>query len=394
MKILSINAVSDYLKFCLFDIDSNSLLAKGLFERIGMEGSTCSIMYSDEKFVQEVDCASFDDVANILLDKLISLDIIKSSFEINAVGHKVIHGKDLFGNGVLLGENVMEKLDKLKDEFPMYDNSSVIAIKSFKRAMPDTMQAAFFDTSFATDMEESTYLYPVPYSWYSEYGLRKYGFHAISHKYVSKEVGKIIGSDEYKLISCRINDMTGSISAIKNGKCVDNSMGFTPLSGLIMSAKSGDVDTSIIPYIMEREGKNASEVIDDLNNRSGLFGMSEVSDNINDIVRESNSGNHKASVAIDKFIRRIVDYIAQYYVLLNGADIITFTSDVLVNNFDILKEICNRLSCLGVEIDSNISELSNYVEKISSKKSKVLVYIVPVDEETVIAKDTYNLINR
>lgn len=394
MKILSINAVNDYLRFCLFDIDSNSLLAKGLFERIGMEGSTCSIMYNDEKFVQEVECASFDDVANILLDKLISLDIIKSSFEINAVGHKVIHGKDLFDNGVLLGENVMEKLEKLKDEFPMYNNSSVTAIKSFKRAMPDTMQAAFFDTSFANDMEESTYLYPVPYSWYSEYGLRKYGFHAISHKCVSKEVGKIIGSDEYKLISCRINDMTGSISAIKNGKCVDNSMGFTPLSGLIMSTKSGDVDTSIIPYIMEREGKNASEVIDDLNNRSGLFGMSEVSDNINDIVRESNSGNHKASVALDKFIRRIVDYIAQYYVLLNGADIITFTSDVLVNNFDILKRICNRLSCLGVEIDSNISELSNSVEKISSKKSKVLVYVIPVDEETVIAKDTYNLINR
>ena len=394
MKILSINAVNDYLKFCLFDIDSNSLLAKGLFERIGMEGSACSIMYNDERFVQEIDCASFDDVANILLDKLISLDIIKSSFEINAVGHKVIHGKDLFDNGVLLGENVMEKLEKLKDEFPMYDNSSVSTIKSFKRAMPDTMQAAFFDTSFATDMEESTYLYPVPYFWYSEYGLRKYGFHAISHNYVSKEVGKIIGSDEYKLISCRINGMTGSISAIENGKCVDNSMGFTPLSGLIMSTKSGDVDTSIIPYIMEREGKNASEVIDDLNNRSGLFGMSEVSDNINDIVRESNSGNHKASVAIDKFIRRIVDYIAQYYVLLNGADIITFTSDVLVSNFDILKEICNRLSCLGVEIDSNISELSNSVEKISSKKSKVLVYVVSVDEETVIAKDTYNLINR
>ena len=394
MKILSINAVNDYLKFCLFDIDSNSLLAKGLFERIGMEGSTCSIMYNDERFVQEIECASFDDVANILLDKLISLDIIKSSFEINAVGHKVIHGKDLFDNGVLLGENVMEKLEKLKDEFPMYDNSSVSTIKSFKRAMPDTMQAAFFDTSFAIDMEESTYLYPVPYSWYSEYGLRKYGFHAISHKYVSREVKKIMGTDDYKLISCRINGLTGSISAIKNGKCIDNSMGFTPLSGLIMSTKSGDVDTSIIPYIMEREGKNASEVIDDLNNKSGLFGMSEVSDDINDIVRESKSGNHKASVALDKFIRRIVDYIAQYYVLLDKANIITFTSDVLTDNFELLKEICSRLSCLGVEVNSNISELSGSIEKISSNKSKVLVYVIPVDEEVVIAKDTYNLINR
>ncbi len=394
MKILSINAVNDYLKFCLFDIDSNSVFAKGLFERIGMEGSTCSIIYKEDKFVQEIECTSFLDVTNILLDKLISLDIIKSSFEISAIGHKVIHGRDLFDNGVLLGENVMEKLEVLKDEFPMYDGSSVSTIKAFKKVMPDTMQVAFFDTSFASDMEESNYLYPVPYSWYSEYGLRKYGFHAISHKYVSKEVKKIVGSDEYKLISCRINDATGSISAIKNGKCVDNSMGFTPLSGLIMSTKSGDVDTSIIPYIMEREGKNASEVIDDLNNKSGLFGMSEISDNINDIVRESNSSNHKASVAIDKFIRRIVDYIAQYYVLLNGVDIITFTSDVLVNNFDILKDVCNRLSCLGVEIDSNIVELGNSIEKISSKKSKVLVYVVPVDEETVIAKDTYNLINR
>ncbi len=394
MKILSINAVNDYLKFCLFDIDSNSMLAKGLFERIGMDGSTCLVMYNDEKFVQEVDCASFDDVANILLDKLISLDIIKSLFEINAIGHKVIQGRDLFDNGVLLGENAMETLERLKDEFPMYNGSSFSTIKSFKRAMPDTMQVAFFDTSFATDMDESVYLYPVPYSWYSEYGLRKYGFHAISHRQVSKEVKKIVGRDEYKLISCRINGASGSISAIKNGKCIDNSMGFTPLSGLIMSTKSGDVDTSIIPYIMEHEGKNASEVIDDLNNKSGLFGMSEISDNIDDIVRESNSSNHKAMVAIDKFIRKIVDYIAQYYVLLNGVDIITFSSDFLVNNFDILKEICNRLSCLGVEIDSSISELSNSLEKISSKKSKILVYVVPVDEEIVIAKETYNLINR
>lgn len=393
MKILSIDATDNYFKFSLFDMVDDVLLTHGHLERIGLEGSIISIVYNNQIINQEVDANNYEDASSILIDKLISLDIIKSLFEINGIGHRIVHGKDIFDSSVLISENVMDKLEKLKEEFPNYNGASVDVVRAFKKILPDTLQVAVFDTSFYVNMSDDIYLYPVPYSWYKEYGLRKYGFQGISHRYISREVKKDLG-DEYKLISCHLGNKTGSVCAILNGKCVDNSMGFTPLSGLITTTKSGDVDVSIIPYIMEKEGKNASEVIDDLNNCSGLFGISEFSGDLDEIFEKARTNDYKTGIAREKFIRRIVDYIAQYYVLLNGCDVIAFSSDVFIRHVDILKDVCKRLSCLGLVIDNNISEIDKSVVRISSDDSKILVYVVPTDEEFMIAKDTYNLIDR
>ena len=393
MKIISINAGSSSLKFSLFDMENETVIASGLFERIGIEGSKYSIKFNGEKIQQEVELNNHTDAVNILLDKLTDLNIIKSLDEINGVGHRVVQGKDVFAESVIITDEVMEKLDGIKGFAPLHNPANMLGIEAFRNVLPGVPMVAVFDTAFHQTMNKDTYLYPVPYSWYENYGVRKYGAHGTSHRYIAQTVEKILGKSDIRLISCHIGN-GGSITAIKDGKCVDTSMGFTPLAGIMMGTRSGDIDPSIITYVMEQEGKNASEVLDDLNKNSGLIGMSQYSSDMRDILVKCDEQDEKCLVARDKYVRRIVDYIAQYYVLLNGADIITFTSDVLVSNFDILKEICNRLSCLGVEIDSNISELSNSVEKISSKKSKVLVYVVSVDEETVIAKDTYNLINR
>ena len=242
-------------------------------------------------------------------------------------------------------------------------------------------------------MSEEAYLYPVPYKWYEDYGVRKYGAHGTSHRYIAMQVKKILGTQEFKLISCHIGN-GGSITAIKDGKCVDTSMGFTPLAGIMMGSRSGDIDSSIIPYVMEQEGKNAGEVLDDLNRRSGLLGLSECSSDMRDIVAKCGENDERCIVAKNKYVRRVVDYIAQYYVLLNGVDVIAFTAGVGENNVLIRKEICEKLSCLGIKIDENLNNVSGELRKISTSDSKVEVYIIPTNEELMIARDTLNLINR
>lgn len=393
MKVLSVNAGSSSLKFSLFDMANNNILASGVFERIGIEGSTFTIKFNGEKIVQEVELNNHVDAVNILIDKLISLDIIKSLEEINGIGHRVAHGKDYFDKSTIINDSVLEKLRELKDMAPLHNPANLLGIEAFEKALPNIVQVAVFDTAYHQSMNEVSYLYPVPYAWYREYGLRKYGFHGTSHKYIAREAKKILGRDNYKLISCHIGN-GGSICAIKDGKCVDTSMGFTPLAGIMMGTRSGDVDPSIIPYIMEKEGKNASEVIEDLNKKSGLYGMSEFSNDMRDILTRCNEGDHRALVAKEKYVRRIVDYIAQYYVLLGGVDMIALTAGVGENNKVIRKEILDKLECLGVKISDKANEIVGEEIKLSTKDSKILVYVIPTDEELMIAKDTYNLINR
>lgn len=393
MKVLSVNAGSSSLKFSLFDMANNNILVSGVFERIGIEGSTFTIKFNGEKIVQEVELNNHVDAVNILIDKLISLDIIKSLEEINGIGHRVAHGKDYFDKSTIINDSVLEKLRELKDMAPLHNPANLLGIEAFEKALPNIVQVAVFDTAYHQSMNEVSYLYPVPYAWYREYGLRKYGFHGTSHKYIAREAKKILGRDNYKLISCHIGN-GGSICAIKDGKCVDTSMGFTPLAGIMMGTRSGDVDPSIIPYIMEKEGKNASEVIEDLNKKSGLYGMSEFSNDMRDILTRCNEGDHRALVAKEKYVRRIVDYIAQYYVLLGGVDMIALTAGVGENNKVIRKEILDKLECLGVKISDEANEIVGEEIKLSTKDSKILVYVIPTDEELMIAKDTYNLINR
>lgn len=393
MKILSINAGSSSLKFCLFNMDDDSVIAKGQFERIGIDGSFYTIKFNSEKITQEVEMPTHLEAVNILLEKLVALEIIQSLYEIHGVGHRIVQGKDVFDKSVVINDDVMEKLETIKNFAPLHNPANMLGIEAFRKALPDAVQVAVFDTAFHQTMDEEAYLYPVPYKWYTDYGVRKYGAHGTSHRYIALQVKKILGTSEFRLISCHIGN-GGSITAIKDGKCVDTSMGFTPLAGIMMGSRSGDIDPSIIPYVMEQEGKNAGEIIDDLNRRSGLLGLSECSSDMRDVIAKCEQNDEKALRAKNKYVRRIVDYIAQYYVLLGGADVLVFTAGVGENNALIRKEVCARLECLGIKIDDERNNATGETRKISSDDSLIDVYVIPTDEELMIAKDTFNLINR
>ena len=392
MKILSINAGSSSLKFSLFNMDDESVIASGNFERIGIEGRLYTIKLNSEKITQEVELPTHLEAVEILLEKLITLGIIENLYEIHGVGHRIVQGKDLFSESVVINDTVMEQLETIKGFAPLHNPANMLGIEAFKKALPDATHVAVFDTAYHHTMNEETYLYPVPYEWYSNYGVRKYGAHGTSHRYIALQVKKILGTPEFKLISCHIGN-GGSITAIKDGKCVDTSMGFTPLAGIMMGSRSGDIDSSIIPYVMEQEGKNAGEVIDDLNRHSGLLGLSEYSSDMRDIVAKCGENDEKCILAKNKYVRRVVDYIAQYYVLLEGVDVIVFTAGVGENNVLIRKEICEKLSCLGIKIDEELNNVSGELRKISTNDSKVDVYVIPTNEELMIARDTLNLIN-
>ncbi len=393
MKIISINAGSSSLKFSLFNMDDESVIASGVFERIGIEGSKYTIKFNGEKISQEVDLPTHVDAVNILLDKLTDLNIISSLDEIHGVGHRIVQGKDVFKESVLINDDVMAKLDAIKGFAPLHNPANMLGIEAFRKVLPNTPMVAVFDTAFHQTMDKTTFLYPVPYSWYEKYGVRKYGAHGTSHRYIADKVKEILGKDHFRLISCHIGN-GGSITAIKDGKCVDTSMGFTPLAGIMMGTRSGDIDPSIIPYVMEQEGKNASEVIDDLNKRSGLLGMSEYSSDMRDVLERCDFQDEKALVARDKYVRRIVDYIAQYYVLLGGADVIVFTAGVGENSIPVRRQVCEELACLGVKIDLDLNNKRGEVVKISTDDSSIDVYVIPTDEELMIARDTLHLINR
>ena len=393
MKIISINAGSSSLKFSLFNMNDESVIASGLFERIGIEGSKYTIKFNGEKISQEVELNTHTAAVKVLLDKLVDLGIIHSLDEIDGVGHRLVHGKDKYSESVIITDEVVEDLEKFKRFAPLHNPANILGINAFREVLPNVPMVGVFDTAFHQSMDATTYLYPVPYSWYQDYGVRKYGFHGTSHRYITNMVKNILGKDEFRLISCHIGN-GGSITAVKDGKCVDTSMGFTPLAGIMMGTRSGDIDPSIIPYVMEQEGKNASEVIDDLNKKSGLFGISEYSSDMRDILERCDLQDEKAVIARDKYVRRVVDYIAQYYVLLGGADVIAFTAGVGENSIPVRRQICEELACLGVKIDLDQNNKRGEVVKISTDDSSIAVYVIPTDEELMSARDTLDLINR
>ena len=392
MKIISINAGSSSLKFTLFEMDNEEVIASGVFERIGIEGSKYTIKYNGEKIEQEIELLDHTDAVKVLLEKLIDLAIIKSLDEIKGVGHRLVHGKDKYSKSVIITDEVIEDLEAFREFAPLHNPANVLGIKAFREALgEDTLMVGVFDTAFHQTMEKEAYLYPVPYKWYENYGVRKYGFHGTSHRFMALSMKEILGRENFKMISCHIGN-GGSICAIDNMKCVDTSMGFTPLAGIMMGTRSGDVDPSVIPYVMEKEGKNASEVVDDLNKVSGLLGLSECSSDMRDILSNIEQGNEQALLAKKKYVRRVVDYIAQYYVLLGGVDAICFTAGVGENSVPVRKEICESLACLGVKIDLELNEKRGEFVKLSTDESKILVYVIPTDEELMIARDTLNLI--
>ena len=395
MKIISINAGSSSLKFSLFDMDDKKVIASGLFERIGIDASSYTIKYNGEKIKTETELATHTDAVKILLDKLVSLNIIKSLDEIDGVGHRLVHGKDKYKESCLITDEVINDLIAFKDFAPLHNPANVLGIQAFKEVLKDVPMVGVFDTAFHQTMDEEAYLYPVPYSWYREHSVRKYGFHGTSHRYIAKTISEKLGRDDLRIISCHVGS-GGSITAIKDGKCVDTSMGFTPLAGIMMGTRSGDVDPSIITYIMEREGLNAKEVIDILNKKSGLLGLSEISSDMRDIISGMDSNDEqaeKARRAFLKYTRTTTNYIAQYYALLGGADVICFTAGLGENSEPFRKKVCENLACLGVKLDYDANKVMGEFKKISSDDSAIPVYVVPTDEELMIALDTLKLIS-
>ena len=391
MKIISINAGSSSLKYSLFHMDDESVISSGVFERIGIDGSKYAIKYNGEKIEQEIEINTHTDAVKMLLEKLVDLGIIKSLDEISGVGHRIVHGGSKYSESVLVTDEVIEDIGNLKEFAPLHNPAHLLGINAFREVLPDVPMTVVFDTAFHQTMDEVSYLYPVPYKWYEDYQVRKYGAHGTSHRYIADTYKELAGKDQYKIISCHIGN-GGSITAIKDGKCVDTSMGFTPLAGIMMGTRSGDIDPSIVPYVMEKEGKNASEIIEDLNKKSGLLGLSQISSDMRDIVEKCDEGDPKALVARNKYVRRVVDYIAQYYVLLGGVDAIVFTAGVGENNVPIRRLICEQLACLGVEIDLDLNNTRGEILKISTDNSSIDVYIIPTDEELMIARDTLRLI--
>lgn len=391
MKIMAINALNNSLEYTLYDVPDNNIIANGNISRIGLEESFFSIKFNSEKITETVEINDFVQAVRVLFDKLITLNVIKSADEIKGIGHRVVHGGSIYSTSTFINDKVIDDVESLSDLAPLYNINEAKVMRAFREVVPNIMMVAVFDTAFYQTIKEEDYLYPVPYDWYVNYGVRKYGFYGTSHKYVCDVVRKLLNRDDFKLISCHLGN-GGSVTAIDSMKAVDTSTGFTPLSGVMMGTRSGDIDPSIIPYVMEYEGKNVGEVIEDLNQNSGLLGLSKCSSDMRDIIEACDNGDNRALVAKNKFVRRVVDYIAQYYALLGGVDVIAFTAGIGENSVSVRREICERLSCFGVKIDLDLNTKRGELVKISTDDSSVDVYIIPTDEELMIANEAYKLI--
>ena len=391
MKIMSINAGSSSLKFCLFDMDTKDVLVSGLFERIGIEGSFYTIKNSEFKIQQDAELNNHSDAVKILLEKLIELKIINSLEEIDGIGHRVVHGGDKYTNSVVVSDQVIEDIIRFSDYAPLHNPAHALCIKAFREVLPNTPMTVVFDTAFHQTMEKDRYLYAVPYEWYEKHHVRKYGAHGTSHRYIAKKLSEELGRDDLRIICCHLGNGS-SISAIKNGKCIDTSMGFTPLAGVVMGTRSGDIDVSLVPYVMEKEGKSVGEIMDCLNKKSGFLGISELSSDSRDIENAIKEGNEQAILSQKMFVNSVVKYIAQYYVELGGCDVLAFTAGIGEKSISTRLEIVEALACLGIKLDVEENNVRGEFKCISSKDSTSMVYLVPTNEELMIAMDTLSLI--
>lgn len=391
MKIMSINAGSSSLKFSLFDMDTENVLVSGLFERIGIEGSCYTIKNSEFKIKQDAELNNHSDAVKILLDKLIELKIINSLEELDGIGHRIVHGGDKYTDSVVVSDQVVEDIIRFSDYAPLHNPAHAVCIKAFREVLPNTPMTVVFDTAFHQTIAKDRYLYAVPYEWYEKHHVRKYGAHGTSHRYIAKKLAEELGRDDLKIICCHLGNGS-SISAIKDGKCVDTSMGFTPLAGVVMGTRSGDIDVSLVPYVMEKEGKSVGEIMDCLNKKSGFLGISELSSDSRDIENAVKEGNEQAALAQKMFVNSVVKYISQYYVELGGCDVIAFTAGIGENSAPTRLEIIEQLACLGIKLDVEANNVRGEVKCLSSADSTSMVYLVPTNEELMIAMDTLALI--
>ena len=391
MKIMSVNCGSSSLKFSLFEIESKELIASGYFEKVTIPGSFFNIKFNGEKIHEDIDMLNHTEAVEIMLDRIVKLGIVENLEEIEAVGHRVVHGGDKYNKSVIITDEVIDDIKKFSVLAPLHNPANLLGIEALQKALPNVPQVAVFDTAFHQTMEPREYIYPVPYSWYEDMMIRKYGFHGTSHCYVSKQIERILGKKEYKAIICHLGS-GGSLSAVKDGKSIDTTMGFTPLAGIMMGTRSGDIDPSILSYVCATENVSIDEAVNVLNKQSGFLGITGKASDFRDVWAGVEAGDERCALAVEKYVKTVVDYIASYYVELGGADVIAFTAGLGENAIQVREKVCDALECLGVKIDKKKNETRGEEIKLSTSDSKVQVYVIPTNEELMIAEDTYNLI--
>lgn len=387
-KILAINAGSSSLKFQLFDMPEEEVLAKGLIDRIGTNGSTFNLETGEKTNTITKDMEDHEEAVKLLLNQLIELKVIESYDEIDAIGHRVVHGGEYFSESVLIDDDVISKIEAVSELAPLHNPPNLTGIRAFKESLPKVPMVAVFDTAFHQTMPEKSYLYSLPYEYYEKYGIRKYGFHGTSHKYVSEKAAEILERPykQLRIITCHLGN-GASITAVENGKSIDTSMGFTPLAGVTMGTRSGDIDPAIIPYLIEKTGLNAAEVVDVLNKKSGLLALSGISNDLRDI-QEAAATNKRAELALEIFAARIHQYIGSYAARMAGVDAIVFTAGVGENSKLIRSKILTGLEFMGVYWDPALNDECGRRGLINYPHSPVKVLVIPTNEEVMIARDT------
>ena len=398
MKILVLNCGSSSIKYKLFDMTTKDVLAQGGIEKIGLVGSFLKLtLPNGEKKILEKDIPEHTAGIEFILNTLVSPEYgaIKSLDEINAVGHRMVHGGERFSESVLLNKEVLDAFIACNDLAPLHNPANLKGVNAVSAILPNVPQVGVFDTAFHQTMPDYAYMYAIPYELYEKYGVRRYGFHGTSHRYVSQRVCEFLGVDPKgkKIITCHIGN-GGSISAIKDGKCIDTSMGLTPLEGLVMGTRSGDIDAGAVTFIMEKEGLNATGVSNLLNKKSGVLGVSGVSSDMRELEAAVAAGNPKAILAEKMYFYRIKKYIGAYAAALGGVDIILFTGGVGENQANCRSEVCEGLEFMGVKIDLEKNKVRGEEAIISADDSKVTVAVIPTDEELMIASDTLAILNK
>ncbi|MBQ9124601.1 MAG: acetate kinase [Acholeplasmatales bacterium] len=388
-KIMAVNAGSSSIKFQLLEMPEEKVIASGVMERIGLAEGIFTIKYDGKKEETNPVLPTHAEGVQLLLDTLIEKGIVKSLDEISGVGHRVVQGGEFFKDSALVDDYVITKIQDLADLAPLHNPAHIIGIKAFQKALPSVPQVAVFDTVFHQTMPEEAYMYATPYEWYEKYGIRKYGAHGTSHQYVSQRAAELIGKPlaETKTIVCHLGN-GASICAVNGGKSVDTSMGLTPLEGIPMGTRSGILDPTVVSYICEKENKTAAEVVNILNKKSGYLGMSGRSNDARDVTAGMNDGDHRCKLTFDVQAKRIVDYVAAYYVYMGGCDVIAFTAGMGENLKHLRLNVAKRLGVLGVEIDEQLNDTFSDERVISTPNSKIKLYIIPTNEEVMIARDT------
>ncbi|MGX1263427.1 acetate kinase [Rossellomorea marisflavi] len=387
-KVIAINAGSSSLKFQLFDMPEETVITKGLVERIGLKDSVFTISVNGEKNEEITDIPNHEVAVKMLLDKLTGFGIISSLDEIEGIGHRVVHGGEIFNESVRITDEVLEKIDELSELAPLHNPANLTGIQAFRNILPNVPAVAVFDTAFHQTMPESSFLYSLPYEYYENYGIRKYGFHGTSHKYISERAAEMLGrpKEQLRLISCHLGN-GASIAAIEGGKSIDTSMGFTPLAGVAMGTRSGNIDPALIPFIMEKTDSTADEVLNVLNKKSGILGVSGFSSDLRDIQDGVEAGNERAELALDVFANRIHKYIGSYASRMNGVDAIVFTAGIGENSLIVRERVLKGLEFMGVYWDPARNTTRGEETFLSYPHSPVKVMVIPTNEEVMIARD-------